>query len=222
MSTEAKCPFTGGERKHAVANAPRNADWWPDQLNLKILHQQSAAFESDGRRLRLCRSIQDPRPRCGDQRPARADDRFAGLVAGGLRTLWSAVHPHGVAQRRNLPRGRRSRRRRFRCAAIRTAQQLARQRQPRQSAPPVVADQAEIRPQDFVGGSDDPRRQRRARIDGFQNLRLRRRPSGHLGTGRGHLLGTGRKVAGRRALQRRPRSAQPARRRSDGSHLREP
>ena len=42
MSTEAKCPFTGGERKHAVADAPRNADWWPDQLNLKILHQQSA------------------------------------------------------------------------------------------------------------------------------------------------------------------------------------
>jgi catalase-peroxidase len=42
MSTEAKCPFTGGERKHSVANAPRNADWWPDQLNLKILHQQSA------------------------------------------------------------------------------------------------------------------------------------------------------------------------------------
>ncbi len=41
MSTETKCPFSGGERKHAMANAPRNADWWPDQLNLKILHQQS-------------------------------------------------------------------------------------------------------------------------------------------------------------------------------------
>jgi len=41
MSTEAKCPFPGGARKHAVAGAPTNADWWPNQLNLKILHQHS-------------------------------------------------------------------------------------------------------------------------------------------------------------------------------------
>ena len=37
MSTESKCPFP-----HARANAPSNAGWWPEQLNLKILHQQSA------------------------------------------------------------------------------------------------------------------------------------------------------------------------------------
>ncbi len=36
MSTEAKCPFT-----HTAAGAATNADWWPNQLNLKILHQQS-------------------------------------------------------------------------------------------------------------------------------------------------------------------------------------
>jgi len=36
MSTEAKCPFT-----HTAAGAPTNADWWPNQLNLKILHQHS-------------------------------------------------------------------------------------------------------------------------------------------------------------------------------------
>jgi catalase-peroxidase len=41
MSTEMKCPVTGGARKHPVAGAPSNADWWPDQLNLKILHQHS-------------------------------------------------------------------------------------------------------------------------------------------------------------------------------------
>jgi catalase-peroxidase len=38
-STEAKCPFAGGARKHTMAGAPSNADWWPNQLNLKILHQ---------------------------------------------------------------------------------------------------------------------------------------------------------------------------------------
>jgi catalase-peroxidase len=40
-----------------------------------------------------------------------------------------------------------------RAAAFRAAQQLAGQRQSRQGAPPAVADQAEIRPQDFLGRS---------------------------------------------------------------------
>jgi catalase-peroxidase len=41
MSTELKCPFSGGARSHAVAGAQTTADWWPNQLNLKILHQHS-------------------------------------------------------------------------------------------------------------------------------------------------------------------------------------
>jgi catalase-peroxidase len=36
MSTEAKCPFI-----HTAAGAHGNADWWPNQLNLKVLHQHS-------------------------------------------------------------------------------------------------------------------------------------------------------------------------------------
>ena len=41
MSTEAKCPFS--HHKNAVAaGAPSNADWWPNQLKLNILHQHSA------------------------------------------------------------------------------------------------------------------------------------------------------------------------------------
>jgi len=41
-SGDAKCPFSNGARKHTVAaGSPTNASWWPDQLNLKILHQQS-------------------------------------------------------------------------------------------------------------------------------------------------------------------------------------
>src|SRR5580693_7006749 len=41
LAGEAKCPFSGGARKHTVAGAPTNAEWWPNQLNLKILHQHS-------------------------------------------------------------------------------------------------------------------------------------------------------------------------------------
>jgi len=41
MSGDAKCPFAHGARKHTVAGTLTNADWWPNQLNLKILHQHS-------------------------------------------------------------------------------------------------------------------------------------------------------------------------------------
>jgi catalase-peroxidase len=40
MSDAMKCPFAGHAPKHTQAHAPSNASWWPDQLNLKILHQQ--------------------------------------------------------------------------------------------------------------------------------------------------------------------------------------
>jgi catalase-peroxidase len=42
MSNEAKCPFTGGMLQHTTAGAKGNGDWWPNQLNLSILHQQSS------------------------------------------------------------------------------------------------------------------------------------------------------------------------------------
>ena len=42
MSTEAKCPFSGGAGSHTVSGAQTNAAWWPNQLNLKMLHQQSS------------------------------------------------------------------------------------------------------------------------------------------------------------------------------------
>jgi catalase-peroxidase len=42
MSTESKCPFSGGAGSHAVAGAPTNTSWWPNQLNLKMLHQQTS------------------------------------------------------------------------------------------------------------------------------------------------------------------------------------
>jgi catalase-peroxidase len=42
MSNEMKCPFAGAAATQAKASAKGNADWWPDQLNLKILHQQSS------------------------------------------------------------------------------------------------------------------------------------------------------------------------------------
>ena len=42
MSTESKCPFSGHAHSNVVNGAQTNANWWPNQLNLKILHQHSS------------------------------------------------------------------------------------------------------------------------------------------------------------------------------------
>ncbi|SPE23048.1 haem-dependent catalase-peroxidase [Candidatus Sulfotelmatomonas gaucii] len=41
MSNESKCPFAG-VLEHTSAAAKTNRDWWPNQLNLGILHQHSS------------------------------------------------------------------------------------------------------------------------------------------------------------------------------------
>ncbi len=48
MESETKCPFSGDARKHTVAGAPSNADWWPNQLKLDILHQHSSKSDPMG------------------------------------------------------------------------------------------------------------------------------------------------------------------------------
>ncbi len=43
IPVQSKCPFTGAGRKEtAAAGAWTNGDWWPNQLNIKILHQHSS------------------------------------------------------------------------------------------------------------------------------------------------------------------------------------
>ncbi len=41
MSSESKCPVTGMHGARTAAGAQSNRDWWPNQLNLKILHQHA-------------------------------------------------------------------------------------------------------------------------------------------------------------------------------------
>ena len=48
MDNEAECPVTADARKHTVAGAPSNADWWPNQLKLNILHQHSSKSDPMG------------------------------------------------------------------------------------------------------------------------------------------------------------------------------
>ncbi|TDJ53007.1 MAG: catalase/peroxidase HPI [Gemmatimonadetes bacterium] len=41
--SEGKCPVMHGSPVHTIVGATSNRDWWPDQLNLGILHQHSPA-----------------------------------------------------------------------------------------------------------------------------------------------------------------------------------
>ena len=43
-----KCPFSSGAAKQSSASARTNADWWPNQLNLKALNQNSPKFDPMG------------------------------------------------------------------------------------------------------------------------------------------------------------------------------
>jgi catalase-peroxidase len=43
MSNEAKCPFSGGAKSQTMAGGGQgNREWWPNQLNLGLLHQHSS------------------------------------------------------------------------------------------------------------------------------------------------------------------------------------
>ncbi|MCV2358645.1 catalase/peroxidase HPI [Paucibacter sp. TC2R-5] len=48
MSAQSKCPFAGHASPNAIAAAPSNADWWPNQLKLSILHQHSPQSDPMG------------------------------------------------------------------------------------------------------------------------------------------------------------------------------
>ena len=49
MATESKCPVLGGPHRHTAVGATANQHWWPNQLNLKILHQNCPLSDPMGK-----------------------------------------------------------------------------------------------------------------------------------------------------------------------------
>ena len=41
MNARSECPFSADAGSHTVSSKPSNTTWWPQQLNLRMLHQQS-------------------------------------------------------------------------------------------------------------------------------------------------------------------------------------
>jgi catalase-peroxidase len=49
MTTKSECPVMNGTHQHTAARALSNRDWWPNQLNLQILHQNSSLSNPMGK-----------------------------------------------------------------------------------------------------------------------------------------------------------------------------
>ncbi len=167
MSNEAKCPFNHSART-------TNRDWWPNQLPLDTLHQRSALSDPMGEDFNYAEEFQslDYAALKKDLRALMTDSQeWWPADFGHYGPLFIRMAWHSAGTYRT---GRWPRRRRQWQPALRAAEQLAGQRQPRQGAPAAVAHQAEVRAEDFLGGSHDPHRQRGAGIHGgLQDLRLR-------------------------------------------------
>ena len=177
---------------HTAFGVRSNRDWWPNQLNLKMLSQNSSKSDpmDDGFDYAAAFKALDL--------SAVKEDIYALMTDS--QDWWPAdyghygrsLHPHGLALGRHLPHRRRTRRRRLdRQPALRTAQfswpdngNLDKARMP------AVANQAKIRQRPFLGRFDDPRRQlsrwnRWASRPSVSAADARR----HLGSRRRHLLG---------------------------------
>ena len=49
MNKDSKCPVTGKVAKATASSGTSNQNWWPNQLNLKILHQNSSLIDPMGK-----------------------------------------------------------------------------------------------------------------------------------------------------------------------------
>ena len=132
-------------------------DWWPNALNLDILHQHDTKpdpmdpdfnYREELKKLDVDALKRDLHALMTDSQDWWPADwghygglmiRLAWHVAGSYRLVMDAVAGHGQP-------------------AFRAAQFLARQYQPRQGAPPALADQEEVRQQGQLGRPVHPGR----------------------------------------------------------------
>ena len=90
MTVESKCPVTG-------TRALTNRDWWPNQLNLRGLHQNSELADPMGEAFDYAREFKSLDLNAVISDLQALDDQLAGLVAGRLGPLRRALHSDGLA-----------------------------------------------------------------------------------------------------------------------------
>ena len=95
-----RCPVVGpvapSKARHTVAGSLSNADWWPDQLNLRILKAHAGAPPPLGFDFKYTAAFNEL-----DFQALKNDldsyDDFAGMVASRLWSLRTTFYPYGLA-----------------------------------------------------------------------------------------------------------------------------
>ena len=59
MTNESKCPVLGGSHRHNAVGATANQHWWPNQLNLKLLHLNSSLCDPMGKEFNYAEEFKD-------------------------------------------------------------------------------------------------------------------------------------------------------------------
>ncbi len=185
MDNEKKCPFPGST--HAVRS---NQDWWPNQLNLKVLHQNPPVGDPMGENFNYAEEFKtldlDALKKDIEQVMTTSQDWWpADYGHYGPLFIRMAWHSAGTYRIHDGRGGAGSGEQRF--APLNSWPDNV---EPRQGAPAALAGQEEVRPEDLVGRPDGLRRQLRAGVDGVQDVRLRRRARGRLGARRRSNWGT--------------------------------
>ena len=170
MANEGKCPVTGH------GGGTTNRDWWPNQVNLKVLHQHSSLVNPMGEEFDYAAEFK--------KLDLKALKKDLHALMTDSQDWWPADYGHygglfirmACAQREALTAPTMAR-----GGAGSGSQRLA----PLNSWPdnvnldkarPVaLAHQAEVRQEDLLGRPDGPGGQLRAGVHGIQDLRIRRR-----------------------------------------------
>ena len=104
MSSEAQCPFAVMHGARTTASAQSNSHWWPDRLNLGILHQHTAKSNPMGERFDYAEEFRKLDLAALKQDLYATDDGFAGLVAcrlgplsAGCSFAWPGTAPAPIA-----------------------------------------------------------------------------------------------------------------------------
>jgi catalase-peroxidase len=108
MESDSKCPVTGESHKRKAVGAMSNQDWWPNQLSLKILNQNSPLSDPMGKEFNYAEEFKSL------DLDAVIKDLHALMTTSQdwwpADYGWAVVHSDGVAQRRHVPHRRRPRR----------------------------------------------------------------------------------------------------------------
>ena len=222
-----KCPVLGApaeaQKPATAAAAPySNKDWWPNQLNLEVLHQNSPKSNPMGEDFNYAeefkkldleavkKDIMKLMTTSQDWWPADYGS-YAGLF---IRLAWHSAGTYRVTDGRGGAASGI-----IRLAPVDSWPDNANLDKARRLLWPIKQKYGQK-----ISWADLMVLTGNCALEsiGVQDLRLRRRPRGRLGTGRGHLLGAGNQVAGRQALQRRPQTRAASRRHPDGPDLRQP